>query len=68
MMLELPQALRSTLTWDQGGEMDEHASITVACDMEVFFVIPIPRGSGVVMKILMGCCVSIGLRGLTLVR
>ena len=36
----LPEVLRGTLTWDQGAEMSEHRSFTVATDMQVFFCEP----------------------------
>jgi len=36
----LPQQLRSSLTWDRGGEMAEHARFTIATDMEVYFCGP----------------------------
>jgi IS30 family transposase len=36
----LPQQLRSTLTWDRGLEMAEHARFTVATDVKVYFCDP----------------------------
>jgi len=33
----LPANLRHTLTWDQGSEMSEHASFTLATNMNVYF-------------------------------
>jgi IS30 family transposase len=36
----LPDALRRSLTWDQGREMWEHARIAVAADCEVYFCDP----------------------------
>ena len=33
----LPANLRQTLTWDQGAEMSEHASFTLATNMNVYF-------------------------------
>lgn len=36
----LPQCLRRTLTWDQGGEMAEHTAFTAATDMAVYFCEP----------------------------
>ena len=36
----LPEALRGTLTWDQGCEMSEHHSFTVATNMDVYFCEP----------------------------
>ena len=33
----LPETLRQTLTWDQGAEMSEHASFTMATNMNVCF-------------------------------
>jgi IS30 family transposase len=40
MIASLPEALFSTLTWDQGQEMAEHPSITVATDCQVYFCDP----------------------------
>ena len=37
---QLPAALRSSLTWDQGAEMSEHRAFTVATDMQVYFCEP----------------------------
>ena len=36
----LPQQLRSSLTWDRGMEMAEHARFTVATDAKVYFCDP----------------------------
>lgn len=39
-VLTLPQALRRTLTWDQGTEMASHAAFTLASGMPVYFADP----------------------------
>ena len=36
----LPDALRRSLTWDQGTEMHQHRQIAVAADCEIFFCDP----------------------------
>ena len=36
----LPDALRRSLTWDQGKEMQQHTRIAVAADCEIFFCDP----------------------------
>jgi transposase, IS30 family len=36
----LPEALRRTLTWDQGKEMAEHARFTIDSDVQVYFCDP----------------------------
>ena len=37
---DLPEQLRKTLTWDQGGEMANHAQITEATGLDVYFCDP----------------------------
>jgi len=37
---DLPKALRRSLTWDQGAEMSEHRSFSIATDMDVYFCDP----------------------------
>ena len=39
-VIQLPAALRRSLTWDQGAEMSEHVSFRVATDMDVYFCDP----------------------------
>jgi len=36
----LPEQLRSSLTWDRGTEMAEHAQFTIATDVKVYFCDP----------------------------
>jgi IS30 family transposase len=36
----LPQTLWKTLTWDQGSEMSNHARISVATDLDIYFCDP----------------------------
>jgi IS30 family transposase len=40
VIASLPQALRRSLTWDQGREMRFHARIAVAADCEIYFCDP----------------------------
>jgi transposase, IS30 family len=40
LMNRLPAELRKTLTWDQGSEMAEHATFTLATDCKVYFCDP----------------------------
>ena len=37
---ELPAMMRKTLTWDQGSEMAQHAALTLATDLKVYFADP----------------------------
>jgi IS30 family transposase len=39
-IVELPEHLRRSLTWDQGKEMAEHVAFSVATDVAVFFADP----------------------------
>ena len=39
-VLRLPEQLRSSLTWDRGTEMAEHARFTIATDVKVYFCDP----------------------------
>ena len=39
-MSQLPLILRQTLTWDQGGEMSNHAQIAAATDLDIYFCDP----------------------------
>ena len=39
-MRKLPEQLRSSLTWDRGTEMADHARFTVATDVKVYFCDP----------------------------
>jgi IS30 family transposase len=36
----LPDALRRSLTWDQGSEMHQHAHISLAADIDIYFCDP----------------------------
>jgi IS30 family transposase len=37
---DLPDTLRRTLTWDCGAEMAQHAALSVAADIDVYFAHP----------------------------
>jgi len=39
-IMTLPEALRRSLTWDQGAEMAQHAGIKIAAGMQVYFCDP----------------------------
>jgi IS30 family transposase len=39
-VLQLPEALRLSLTWDRGLEMAQHKDFTIATDMKVYFCDP----------------------------
>ena len=40
MIDSLPRAVYSTITWDQGAEMADHAAFTLATDIKVYFADP----------------------------
>jgi IS30 family transposase len=37
---KLPAALRKSLTWDRGSELSDHARLTIATDVQVYFCDP----------------------------
>jgi IS30 family transposase len=39
-ILTLPEQLRRTLTWDQGGEMAQHAQLKIDADLDIYFCDP----------------------------
>ena len=39
-MIDLPDLLRRTLTWDQGVEMHQHKEVTIAADLAIYFCDP----------------------------
>ena len=39
-MVELPEHLRRSLTWDQGIEMANHAAVAAATDLDIYFCDP----------------------------
>ena len=39
-LAQMPAELRRTLTWDQGAQMSEHRTFTIATDMAVYFCEP----------------------------
>lgn len=39
-MMELPETLRQSLTWDRGSELANHKGFTIATDMQVYFCDP----------------------------
>jgi IS30 family transposase len=39
-MCRLPERVRKTVTWDQGSEMANHAQITLATDLQIYFCDP----------------------------
>jgi IS30 family transposase len=45
-MAGLPNAMRASLTWDCGAEMAQHAALTLAAGIDVYFAHPTPPGSG----------------------
>lgn len=40
LITSLPKALRTSLTWDRGTEMSEHAKIATAADIKIYFCDP----------------------------
>jgi IS30 family transposase len=39
-LLELPDTLRQSLTWDQGKELSQHAQVSVDADIDIYFADP----------------------------
>ena len=40
MVADLPRAVYSTITWDQGAQMADHAAPALATDIKVYFADP----------------------------
>jgi IS30 family transposase len=62
---KLPEALRRTLTWDEGKEMAEHARFTVDSSVQVYFCDPRARGSAVPTRTPTGCSGSTSVKATT---
>jgi IS30 family transposase len=58
-ILQLPSALRRSLTWGRGMESAQHKLLTVHTTGRVYFVTHQAPGSGARMNIRTACCVSI---------
>ena len=54
----LPEALRRSLTWDQGPEMRDWKQVHVDAGIEVFFCDPHAPGSAAPTRTPTGCCAS----------
>jgi transposase, IS30 family len=39
-LVELPETLRQSLTWDQGKELSKHAQVSVDADIDIYFADP----------------------------
>jgi transposase, IS30 family len=39
-LVELPDSLRQSLTWDQGKELSQHAKVSVDADIDIYFADP----------------------------
>ncbi|WP_219994522.1 IS30 family transposase [Actinokineospora spheciospongiae] len=61
----LPEALRQSVTWDQGVEMAAHAKFTVATNVPVFFCDPHPPWQRGATRTPTACCGNTFRRGRT---
>src|SRR5712692_8301386 len=61
----LPQLIWKSLTWDQGMELRNHAEITLATGLEIYFCDPASPGSGAPTRTPTACCASISPRAPT---
>ena len=57
-IMELPEAFRRTITWDQGREMSAHAQFTIDTGIQVYFCDPTAPGSGPRTRTPTGCCAN----------
>ena len=39
-LVELPDSLRKSLTWDQGKELSQHAQVSIDADIDIYFADP----------------------------
>ena len=58
MIAGLPDALRRSLTWDQGSEMAGHAAFSLATAVDVYFATRTRRGNAAPTRTPTGCCAS----------
>ena len=65
MIAGLPDALRRSLTWDQGKEMARHKQIAVAADCEIYFCDPHSPWQRPPTRTPTGCCASTSPRAAT---
>ena len=58
-LVELPESLRQSLTWDQGKELSQHAKVSVDAGVDIYFCRP-PHalGTGPRTRTPTGCCAS----------
>jgi IS30 family transposase len=57
-IITLPEALRRSLTWDQGTEMTEHPRLRIDTGLQVYFCGSHSRGSAARTRTRTGCCDS----------
>ena len=57
-IVELPERLRRSITWDQGKEMAQHARFSVATGVPVYFCDPRSPGSADRTRTPTACCAS----------
>jgi IS30 family transposase len=68
MIASLPDQIRKTLTWDQGAEMAQHATIAIDAGIEIYFCDPHSPWQRAATRTPTACSASTGPKAATCAR